>query len=102
MSRTIRLCLVLLALTLLAGGTAQAMPPGAHLQPAAPGGPLQSAWEWITGLFMGGEGQEPAALWDKAGCEMDPDGLLGFLFSANTGSSDPSTAETGIGLDFNS
>lgn len=74
MSRTPRFALVLV-LMLLAGAAAQAMPLGAPPQSAAPGGLLDAAWTWITDLFLGGDGQEPAAFWDKAGCEMDPNGL---------------------------
>jgi hypothetical protein len=66
LSRTIRLAFVFLALTLLAGGTAQAMPLGEHPQSAAPGGLFDAVLVWITDLFLGGE---------KEGCEMDPNGL---------------------------
>jgi hypothetical protein len=65
MSRTPRLALILV-LMLLAGGAAQAMPLGAPLQSAAPGGLFDAVWTWITDLFLGGE---------KEGCEMDPNGL---------------------------
>lgn len=84
MSRTIRRAFVLLVLTLLASGAVQAMPLGAQLQSAAPGGLFGAAWDWIVDLFLDGERQEPAAAWDKAGCEMDPDGLPLIIGSPGT------------------
>jgi hypothetical protein len=76
MSRSIRSIAPALSLVfLLSAGAAHALP---HpVVPSQPAGFFDVAWEWLAGLLAPTPGQEPAVAdsRDKAGWELDPNGL---------------------------
>lgn len=79
MSRTLRSiapALVLLVAFSVSAGAAHAVPLPGRVTPSQPAGLLAAGWEWLTGLFVLGPGRDAAQeSRDKAGWEMDPNGL---------------------------
>ncbi|HYN21757.1 MAG TPA: hypothetical protein VE078_12405 [Thermoanaerobaculia bacterium] len=61
MSRTVRTTALAAVLVLTAASAAQASPPSAA-----------AIWDWVTS-WISPAGMRP--LWEKAGCQMDPDGI---------------------------
>ena len=80
MSRNVRWIAVLVLLTVLTVGTAQAGPVAPRsLRAAAPvAGLVEEAWEWLSALFRRPEprpaSRPPTVSQGKEGCGMDPMG----------------------------
>lgn len=85
MSRQIRSIALALTLALLAAGAVQAWPAaGARPVQAAPeAGLFAAAWDRLVSVFVGLEApasrEDSGTVPQKAGCGMDPDGLLHSL-----------------------
>jgi hypothetical protein len=69
MTRKIRCLAATLVLALLTAGAAQARSP--HAQPGRSGF-FDALWQWLAGRYAPGL----AALWEKEGSDMDPNGLV--------------------------
>lgn len=67
MSRKIRYLAAVLVLVLLTAGAAQAQ--ASHF-PTRSSGFFDALWQWLAGRYAPGL----AALWEKEGSDMDPDG----------------------------
>jgi hypothetical protein len=77
MSRTLRsITPALVLLVAFSAGTAHALPLPGRTAPSQPAVVFAAAWDWLTGLFVMDPGQgSTAESRDKAGWEMDPNGL---------------------------
>jgi len=95
MSRTLRtIAPALVLLVAFSAGTAHALPLPGPTAPSQPAGLFAAAWDWLTGLVVSGatdSGQGSVqVIRDKAGAEMDPNGLPAPIVSAYSWmSSDP-------------
>ena len=77
MSRSIRsIALALILVFTVSAGAVHALPRPAQVTPTQPADLFAAAWEWLTELFAPLSGQGATAeSRDKAGWEMDPNGL---------------------------
>lgn len=76
MFRKVGLFALLLALTLLATGAAQARPLAGSSRASESQGVLARVWDWIGSLFQShsaSEGQ-PRSIWAQDGSHLDPNG----------------------------
>ena len=71
MLRKVGLLALLLALTLLASGTAQAMPSAGSTSESH--GIIARIWDWIESHFQASKGQ-PKSIWAQDGSHLDPNG----------------------------
>lgn len=76
MLRRVGLLALLLALTLLASGVAQAMPLAGSARPSETHGVMARIWDWIESLFRGHSAStgQPKAIWAQDGSHIDPNG----------------------------
>lgn len=94
MSRTLRtITPALVLLVAFSVGTAHALPLPGRTAPAQPAGLFAAAWDWLTGLVADSGQGSVQVIRDKAGAEMDPNGLPAPIVSAyNWMFSDPGQA----------
>lgn len=76
MFRKVGLFAVLLALALLATGTAEAMPlPAGSARPTESAGVMARLWGWVTSLLQSSGGSEGIkGLWEGDSSHIDPNG----------------------------
>lgn len=73
MHRKVGLLALLLALTLLVSGAAQAMPLAGSAR-ASESGIVDRFWDWFESLFRGHSGSQPKAIWAQDSSHIDPNG----------------------------
>ena len=76
MLRKVGLLVLLLALTLLASGTAQAMPSAGSTRVSESHGIVDRFWDWIESLFRSGgpSSGQIKSVWEREGSHADPNG----------------------------
>ena len=76
MLRKVGLLTLLLALTLLATGVAQAKPLAGSLRASESNGIVDRFWDWFQSLFRTGEPSsgEVKSVWEGEGSHIDPNG----------------------------
>jgi hypothetical protein len=76
MLRKVGLLALLLALTLLVSGAAQAMPLAGLTRAPESHGIVERFWDWIGSLFQGNSAPkgQPKAIWAQDGSHIDPNG----------------------------
>jgi hypothetical protein len=76
MLRKVGLLALLLALTLLASGTAQAMPPAGSTRASESHGIVERFWDWLDSLFRldGSSSGRIQSVWEGEGSHADPNG----------------------------
>ena len=76
MLRKVGLFALVLALTLLVSGVAQAMPLAGSARPSESHGVVARIWDWIASLFQGHSAStgQPKAIWAQDGSHLDPNG----------------------------
>jgi len=74
MLRKVGLLALVLALTLLVSGVAQAMPLAGSSRASESYGIADRFWDWIEALFQGSSKGQPYAVWAQDGSHIDPNG----------------------------
>lgn len=76
MLRKVGMLALVLALTLLAAGVAQARPLAGSARASETQGLVARLWDWIESLFQGQtpSKNQPKAIWGQDGSHLDPNG----------------------------
>lgn len=79
MLRKVGLLALLLALTLLVSGAAQALPLAGSARPSETQGVMARIWEWIGSFFQARQGDAGRlnVVWEEEGSHADPHGGQG-------------------------
>jgi len=74
MLRKVGLLALVLTLTLLVSGAAQAMPLAGSIRAAESQRILDRFWDWVESFFKGPSASQPKSIWAQDSSHIDPNG----------------------------